>query len=302
MTEAGTRDRLDADVMFVVGCPRSGTTWLQLLLGCHPAVSTVNETHLFSQFLGPSLETWDSLAGSDRDIGLGTVFTRREFVDRLRCLAREVMARIARDDTRLIVEKTPGHAVWGEEILQVFPNALFVHLVRDPRDVVASMLAANRSWGDDWAPESAYDAAWWWRDVVAGGRSIGNLTDDYCELTYEDLWSDTAGEFSRLLRWTGLDAPESFVREAVEETRLSRMKEGESAAPWDLRDEPEGFVRKGGPGNWRDDLSASEAGVVEYVTRELMSDLGYEPERRRRSPPLGMIPHWIRDRILELLE
>lgn len=301
MTSPGAPESREPELLFVVGCPRSGTTWLQLLLGYHPAVSTANETHLFSQFLGPMLESWESLEQSDRDIGLGALFTRREFVERLRSLAREALGRIAGDGTRIVVEKTPGHAVWGEEILEVFPEARVVHLVRDPRDVTASMLAANLTWGDHWAPDSAYDAAWWWRDHVAAGRSVAGLTDGYHELTYEDLWSDTASELSRLLRWAGLDAPDGVVLDAVEETRLSRMREGEAPAPWDLGDEPDGFVRKGGPGNWRDDLSRPEARTVEHVTRDLMDELGYEREGRGAVPPPGMIPHWLRDRMRELL-
>lgn len=289
------------DTLFVVGCPRSGTTWLQVLMSHHPAVSTVNETHLFSHFLGPMLESWDALEASSRDIGLASLFSRPEFVERLRGLAREATDRIADDDTRLVVDKTPDHAWWGEEILDVFPGAMVVHLVRDPRDVAASLVAASRDWGSDWAPDNAYDAAWRWHGHVDAGRSIRDLTDAYRELSYEALFADPAGELAGLLRWAGLDAPDDVVREAVRETRLSRMKEGRTEAPWDLEDEPEGFVRKGGSGNWKDELSRSEVRIVEHVAGDLMEELGYEPSARGRLPPAALVPYWLRDRLLERL-
>ncbi len=71
-------------LVFVVGAPRSGTTWLQLLLAQSSNVATAQETHLFSGYLKSMLSSWDrdeATIGGRRQIGLPTLYPRREFVD-----------------------------------------------------------------------------------------------------------------------------------------------------------------------------------------------------------------------------
>lgn len=291
----------DHELLCIIGCPRSGTTWLQLLLNHHPAVATVNETHIVSQFLGPMLRSWDRLSATGRDIGLAAVYSRPELVDRLRCLAHEAVGRIAEPDTRIVVEKTPDHALWQESLLEIFPDVRVVHLVRDPRDVTASLLAASREWGHDWAPDNVYDASWWWRDHVAGGRSFADHTARYRELRYEDLLDDTGGELRRLLEWVGLETPDEVIRHAVRDTQVSRMQKGRTKAPWSLEDEPPGFVRQGRAGSWREELSRSQARLVEHITGDLLREFDYGPEFPSSLPPVGLLRYWLRDRILERL-
>lgn len=56
--------------IFIVGAPRSGTTWLQLMLARHPAISTCQETHLFSSYLGPMHKAWRAHASDNRKTDL----------------------------------------------------------------------------------------------------------------------------------------------------------------------------------------------------------------------------------------
>lgn len=283
--------------LFIVGCQRSGTTWLQLLLGRHTAVSTVNETDLFSDFLGPMLRSWNAPDRSRRDKGLDQLLGRDEFLDLLRTFADEVFERFPGDHGDVLLEKTPQHALWGEEILEVLPDAHVLHLVRDPRDVTASLLDAADDWGDDWAPDNAYDAAWRWRDSVEAARSVRERTSRFRELRYEDLYASPHEELSRLLEWLELEAPDGFVEEAVSETRLSKMRDGETEAPWDLDEEPEGFFRKGGSGNWREELSRPEVRLVEHVCGDLMEETGYALSATGSMPPLRLFLYWLRDRV-----
>lgn len=288
-----------SDLLFIVGCPRSGTTWLQLLLAQHPAVATINETHLFEHFVGPALDRWDELAEGPRELGIASVMERGEFVERQRAFAREVYDRVAGPGTRLVVDKTPDHALWLDAVSTCFPGARLLHLVRDPRDVAASLLAAGSSWGRGWAPGTAFEAAWTWCEHVRAARGAETETSAaaYRELRYEDLYERPERELTELLDWLSLEVPPDFVAEAVRETSVDRMRSGETDAPWDLDAEPEGFVRKGGTGNWRDELSRSQAAVVEYVCSDLMPAFGYRPRRSRTVPPPGFYLPWLRDQI-----
>lgn len=289
------------DLLFVVGCPRSGTTWLQLLLAQHPSVATTKESHLFDGFVGPALRNWDLFEADPRAVGPAPLISRDEFVERLRCFAGEALGRLVRDETELILDKTPDHALWCEALLTVFPEAWVLHLVRDPRDVVASLLDAGKSWGGGWAPTSAYHAAWSWCEHVRAARAASALTERHREIRYEDLHADTETEIKRLLAWLSLDAPTEFARRAAAETDIERMRRGETRAPWDLAEEPAGFVRRGGAGGWRSALSRSDVRVVEYLCAPLMEDYGYETEHSPWLPPLRFFPPWLRDQLLNRL-
>lgn len=135
--------------VFILGAPRSGTTWTQLLLSQHPEVSTSPETHLVDGYLAPLHERvrWEQ----ERDMtGLTSVLPedelRRLFAEFAASVLGSVSSR-AEEGASVFVEKTPQNALHLDVLLEHFPGARFLHVIRDPRDVAASMLAASRSWG-----------------------------------------------------------------------------------------------------------------------------------------------------------
>lgn len=288
-----TSDAPGRDPVFVVGCQRSGTTWVQLLLARHPLVSTANETHMVNRFLGPAVRAWDELAGDPRDVGLPTLCTGPEFLDTVRDLGRGILARIAEPGAPVVVEKTPDHALWGDEILTLFPDARILHVVRDPRDVCSSLLAAGRGWGSHWAPRSTYEAAHRWNRYVEAARGIRPGDGDlHLEVRYEDLHADARGELGRMMEWLGLEHGDDFLTRAVEATEISRLREGGEEGPWDLADEPDGFFRRGETGSWERDLRGGDVRLVEHVCREHMDTYGYAPATisgRLGVPPPALI-------------
>lgn len=282
------------DLVFIVGCPRSGTTWMQLLLAGHPRVATANETFLFYRYLSALWREWE--AEEDRyarPLGLRHLLDEDQFLELCRGLAREVLSKIATSDSPVVVEKTPGHVTTARLILDCFPDARFLHVVRDPRDVVCSLLAAEASWAEGWAPRDAHDAAHMWRDLVTRGCGIAEMTDAYREVRYEDLQADAAGELAGILSWMGLSNSPRTCREAARAASMDTMSgggEGDDGAagsrPWDTGREPKGFFRKGESGSWREDLTPLQLHTIEYVTRDVMPDFGYEAT----SPLLGVPP------------
>ena len=140
-------------IVFLIGAPRSGTTWLQLMLGSSEAVATVNETHLFSGYTGSLFRGWMLFKDARRKIGLSALMSEDEYFGLVRLFCVGVLGSILarKPCASVILEKTPAHAEHWREILKVFPNACFLHLVRDPRAVVASLQAAKTDgWGASW--------------------------------------------------------------------------------------------------------------------------------------------------------
>ena len=87
-----------------------------------------------------------------------------------------------RDGKPFWVNKTPIYARMAPALHTVWPGMLFVHCVRDGRDVAASVL--TRSWG----PSTWVEAAHWWAGAVKAAQAFGQAHPEaYVELRYEDV-------------------------------------------------------------------------------------------------------------------
>jgi LPS sulfotransferase NodH len=280
------------NLVFLIGCPRSGTTWLQRMLAAHPGIATGQETHLFDFYIGPQLRIWrklldPSVTGRGR-VGIGCYLAEEEFLDVVRDYMRALLAGILGPvgSGTLFLEKTPAHALHVSEIHQLLPRARFIHLVRDPRDVVASLLAASRSWGAGWAPQTASRAAVTWRRHVEAAReSAASLpTTHFMEVRYEALLADTATALSGIARFLEVEWSGAALQAAIEVNRASEARQGGgtpiplgrgSTLRGSVVEEPDGFVRRATSGGWKHDLSWREKAAVRTVTWRLMSELGY---------------------------
>ncbi len=70
----------------IVGCPRSGTTWLQKQLGAHPRVVTGQETQLFNVYVGPVLRAWRGTVVRKRAVGLPGYVDEATFLEALQSI------------------------------------------------------------------------------------------------------------------------------------------------------------------------------------------------------------------------
>lgn len=271
--------------LFVVACPRSGTTWIQLLLSRHPQVATAPETQIFAYYLDRFRRQWVvEHEGPGRKhqgrAGLSRLLSDQEFDELCRVSARYVLDRIARENAHatVVVEKSPRHALHVDWIHGLFPQARFLHVLRDPRDTVASVRAAARSWGT-WAPRGIVDAARLWQHNVAAARGARIDADHYREIRYEDLQAATVEELVALFEWLDLPTSPDQCHAIAEACRLEKLREADGQSlPLPGERSPQGFFRRGRVGGWRDELSRSEVRVVERICGSLMDETGYNRE------------------------
>ena len=174
--------------LFIGGCSRSGTTFLQRLLAGHSRVHTFPETGVFLRALGMrgTVLPWVHLGlttGKERkalvrllehaapDPGSGPPLPPRRILlrssaDDIVCFL-DVLTRAAGKDVWL--EKTPRHILHAARIRRLVPQAIFIHVVRNGRDVVASIVDRarrfpNRFKGQD---DPAYGIRQWNRSMRA---------------------------------------------------------------------------------------------------------------------------------------
>ena len=282
------------NMVFLVGCPRSGTTWLQRLLASHPRIRSGEESHFFSLYVGPQLRSWNDQKTRHFNGGVGhaagpqAYFREEEFFvilkNYLSALLKPVLDRLQTD--QLFLEKTPSHALYIPEIKQLLPESRFIHLLRDSRDVVASLMTASRGWGRSWAPNSAeLAAAMWVQHVDAVKTAAKNLSDhEFCEVRYEDLWSLPLDTLKRLAEFLDITWSEDAIKLAIESNRAHVMETegtpipvfgelgGRTGQPAKL---PRGFIGKARPDVWKSELSMRERYKVWRDTRKLMNEAGY---------------------------
>ncbi|MFQ5678541.1 MAG: sulfotransferase [Gemmatimonadota bacterium] len=281
--------------VFVVGAPRSGTTWVQLLLAQHPDVATSQETHLFERYLMHLERTWlrEKTVQTGRAIGLRPLLSDQEFYALCRAFAAEVLRKAAgnRTSARYVVEKTPGHVLSGEFILKLLPEAHIIHVVRDPRAAASSLRRAGRTWGRRWAPSGVIEAARVWLAHVEAGCALAAWTDRYTEIRYEELHRHGERVLHDLFCELGLEAGAEFCREALEACDIERLRRRDSLpeSPWSLSREPEGFYGPGRAEGWREELKRREVRLIEYIGRPAMTRLGYAPVTGQRRKPLRLI-------------
>lgn len=282
------------DLVFVVGAPRSGTTWLQVLLEQHPGVATCPETHLFDGYVAPLYERWRWEAENELS-GLSVVLDDDDLDDLARAFVQGVRDRLIEGrDARVFVEKTPQHALHAGLAARLFPSARFLHVVRDPRDVVASLLAASDGWGSAWAPAGPAEAAQLWRRHVEGAREAGG-PERRREVRFADLKRETAATLAGVYEWIGLEADGDLCDRAAERCTLERLRSEpgtfDSLRPR-VKEHSEAFFRQGREGSGRRELTRSELRTVEHVAGEAMRELGFAPEHGGHGsgrPPLRVL-------------
>ena len=273
----------NAKKLFIVGCPRSGTTWMQLLLAQHPSIATAPETQIFAYYLEPMRKQWaqeQAGAGRNGSAGLSRLLSDAEFEELCRTSAEFVLEKIRQRNpaAAVVAEKSPKHALQADFIQRLFPDAYFLHVVRDPRDAGASLLAASRAWGADWAPHNVVDAARMWRDHVLAARGAA-ANGRFLEVKYEALIGDAARELQAIHEWLDLPTDAESCEAAVAACDFSRLKEDSNTNKKDMplpsSQSPKEFFRSGVAGSGLRDLPAAHVRILESVCGPLMDELGY---------------------------
>jgi len=249
----GTPDSLKSnpDLVFMVGLPRSGTTWLQKLLGNHPDIGTAQESHLFNHFLGSQIDAWDRMISFEDGrggIGVPAYQEEAEFLDMLHRQVREVLSKSDEYETgSVFVEKTPDHIRHILDIQRVVPEARIILVMREPADIIESMLSAGSGWGRHWAPGSIVSAirlCYYFSRKAAADYKQADQSKIHI-VQYEDLKENTEGVLKNILRFIRVDASDDSV-EQMQNSRFELHRYGEFAlkAGSTLVEEPEGFARK----------------------------------------------------------
>jgi len=212
-----------------MGCPRSGTSFLARLIGSHSDIAYLEEPRMGELaanliknntrllMVKESMKVLSKDAYKTEKRYHGQVKLDSQTVTNLssECLAdvrtfieRSIQEFLKETQKSVFLEKTPENVLYVEELKSVFPEARFIHIIRDGRDVASSFLFRNlfQKWKNPVQGDSPIDqlGRLWKRCVENGRRASKTLGDDYYEIRYEDLVEDLRSTMVPLMKWMGL--------------------------------------------------------------------------------------------------
>ena len=278
---------------FVVGVARSGTTLLRLMLDAHPQLAIPPETHFIPKVVKACEQ------GGDPHQRVFELLTRHRRWPDYQLDANELRERLERlhpltagDALRAfygLYAERQGKPRWGDKspsylrrmrrVASALPEARFVHLVRDGRDVALSQVEV------DFGPDAVADSARDWAEGIDRARRQARRLRHYLELRYEDLVADPETVVRRVCEFIELPWNPAMLdyHEGAEE-RMSEVardfdRGGGPSIPAAVRASRHTRVveppQTGRVGRWRTEMSPSDREAFESIAGELLTELGY---------------------------
>ena len=275
--------------VFIVGCPRSGTTLLQRMIDAHPQIAITPETHWIPRYFQGRIgvtpdgvvtaELIDRLLEYERFskleidratlqtlIGSSPKLLYSSFVSKLFDLYGQAQGKA------LVGDKTPAYVEKLPMLHELWPHAKIVHLIRDGRDVCLSL----RNWSrgektcgrfSSWAEDPIATVAFWWKRLVQVGQENGAVLGSklYYELRYESLVQNPEQECSALCEFLGLKYHQAMLR----------FFEGRTRKEPGLNSKDAWLPPTPGLRDWTKEMPLAEVERFEAAAGDLLAALGY---------------------------
>ncbi len=286
--------------VFIVGCPRSGTTLLRHIVSAHPRMVITPEAHW--------IPVWYQERRCLTPDGMVTralipeLLTHPKFA--LFHLGREDLAKLVEKGARvpyssfitgifdlygkangrlLVGNKTPDSVRRMGTLHALWPRARFVHLIRDGRDVALSLIdwpkikSKKPGTFPTWEDDPVSTAALWWELNVRRGRDTGRSLGPelYHEVRYESLVTRPDRECRELCKFLGVEFDEAMLRwnesDPIRAEGSGSLRSSDSAPGKPPAWQPTTPSLR----DWRKQMAAGDVKRFEAVASALLDELGY---------------------------
>ena len=278
-------------LLFICGFPSSGTELTKTILNAHPDIhisdempwlkdierhgydhkstfSSIQDICSFQKLL-TKLDLWHVIENLSHDFTLDLkVKGMLSLEDVLRTCCHDCEAKVWGN-------KTPQNTENIADLLKLFPNALFLIVIRDIRDVCLS-------WRNKWSKDMIWCAAKWAERMAKGKQATDNLSRNrYLYLKYEDMLSNPEEMCMRICRFLDL----SFSNRMLAHHKHTRKM-------------IDGKINYGQPikavnfGKWRKELQAGTVERIEEIASKTMRMFGYKVEYATSQCPISLLETW----------
>ncbi|EKV01162.1 sulfotransferase domain protein [Leptolyngbya sp. PCC 7375] len=310
--------------IFIVGCPRSGTTWLQKMLSNHRNVIPVNnESHIYRLIYEPftyitklnaqrrwqdwprfarhfgitallfgatSSDVWNSILKSyqiyqkNNDIGLHHLISYQQLktlihqvrqssdsdLEKAQCLIQLIIdiffEQVGGQPQQFFLEKTPFHIKYADVILNSWPEARIINIVRDGRDVCASLQA--RATTKRWAEYDTRTIISQWERCIALSEKFSldpAFSDRMYSIKYEELREDPVAQLNQICNFIDLEITTTELSQIIESCNIENIKNKGIGQ----------HINKGNINNWKTALSQKHIDLWHQSAGKTLTRLGY---------------------------
>ena len=282
---------------FVVGLTRSGTTLLRMMLDAHPELTVPPETHFVPDLIKAATQesgaeamlaaltenrTWGDFGVATED--MRQRLARLEPGDAAGAVRAFFRAYAERQGKPRWGDKTPAYMLAVTRIGRTLPEARFIHLIRDGRDVALSQTA--RAINEQ--PPPPEQAARWVKRISKSREQAAKLGGErYIEARYEDLVRDPEPVLRRVCELVDLDYDGRML--TYHERAAGRLQEmaGELRSEGSHAKQEAGYridnhaptTKPPDPGKldkWRREMDPADLAAYDEVAGDLLRELGYE--------------------------
>jgi len=276
---------LNTALFFIMGVPKSGTTWLQYLLNAHPEIlcsgegnfnplakglqSLVNDYNLDVEGVNRAIGTSNYVMFSQTNLkylfvtSIGLLLSNLKIDPGVKCIGSK---------NPILIKELEIHA-------SLLPSSKFIHIIREGRDVIVSAWFNNlrgnqkdtrRRW-PDFKSFVEFGVQQWVSDIQKA-QCFGQLYPErYIELRYEDLHRDPNPLLQKLLKFLGVDSSTSTVDQCRHAASFEKLSKGRKRGQEDRNT----FFRKGIVGDWKNHFDQDALDIFMKHGSELSDKLGY---------------------------
>lgn len=267
--------------IFIGGCSRSGTTLLGSMIGAHHDIICSPESHFKIDVLRPLVKgqidpqpsvlmaliqrhwrfkIWEldlpPIDSSELD-GSGPLLA-----ELLNWIVGQYAQQQEKNHASIWVDHTPENISYANSLRELFPNARFIHIVRDGRAVAASIMPL------DWGPNSIMKTSRWWMRMVSFGLAAEKALgpEVVMRVKYEDLVLNPESTMRAISQFLGIEYQSSMLHATgfnppSYTTRQHKL----------VGNRPDASVVN----RWESKLTPRQIEIFEHQTRDFSSFLGY---------------------------
>ncbi len=262
------------NLVFVVGSPRSGTTWLQQMMAAHPGtVALDSELTVFTY-----LRAWERRYQEEKhhmdqghwSQGAPLLYNEEEFYEGLQGIGQHAYAKVLAKNPEAshILDKHPGYALFLPLIDRLFPNSKVIHIIRDGREVVVSMLSAQERIG--FGAGDVKSATRDWVQHIREARAASHLfgAARYMEVRYEELMAEPEVGLMQLFRFAGLEADPGMIASITRENHINTRQVSQGDTSLNTMRHTPGAI-------WQNRLGLMDRWTMDGMAGDLLEEFGY---------------------------
>jgi hypothetical protein len=213
-------------------------------------------------------------------------WTSGSYADMIQAIVQRYATAVGKQNRRFWIDHTPSNINFARTLLELFPTAKMIHIVRDGRGVAASVMPL------DWGPNSIVAAARWWVSSVSYGLAAeSNLGERILRISYESLVRQPVSTCKRLVEFIGIEYDKAMAEGSgfMVPSYTARQHAYVGSAPRVSRIDA-----------WKQALSPRQVEIFESETGDFLRYLGY-PLDYRGLPRRTTVAEKARSTLVELV-